>query len=106
MVLSLRASLSAFFALSLSALVLSSGADAKAARRAPATLMPAPGIPAVDRPTYTPSDPSGTALPPLDTWYYFDQLIDHSNPSLGTFSQRYYFTSQYYVPGGPIGECS
>jgi hypothetical protein len=34
---------------------------------------------------------NGTAqvLPPYDTIYYFDQLIDHHNPSLGTFKQRY-----------------
>lgn len=29
----------------------------------------------------------------------FDQLIDHSNPSLGTFKQRYWYNSDYY--GGP-----
>ncbi|EJT99261.1 hypothetical protein DACRYDRAFT_109982 [Dacryopinax primogenitus] len=44
----------------------------------------------------------GTKLKPLDTVYTFDQLIDHSNPSLGTFKQRYYFTYQYYLPGGPV----
>ncbi|KAJ7650700.1 peptidase S28 [Roridomyces roridus] len=34
--------------------------------------------------------------------YYFDQLLDHSNPSLGTFQQRYYFFDGYYKEGGPI----
>ncbi|KAI9056849.1 peptidase S28 [Trametes sanguinea] len=33
---------------------------------------------------------------------YFDQLIDHENPSLGTFKQRYWFNYQYYQPGGPV----
>ncbi|KAI0333427.1 peptidase S28 [Cubamyces sp. BRFM 1775] len=45
---------------------------------------------------------SGAKLPPLNTTYYFDQLIDHNNPSLGTFKQRYYFGHHYYEPGGPI----
>ncbi|KAL6309641.1 peptidase S28 [Sparassis latifolia] len=45
---------------------------------------------------------NGTQLPPYDTVYYFDQLIDHTNPSLGTFSQRYWFTYEFYEPGGPI----
>ncbi|RXW25473.1 hypothetical protein EST38_g449 [Candolleomyces aberdarensis] len=31
--------------------------------------------------------------------YYFDQLIDHKNPSLGTFKQRYFHTWEYYKPG-------
>ncbi|KAH8118766.1 serine carboxypeptidase S28-domain-containing protein [Phellopilus nigrolimitatus] len=44
----------------------------------------------------------GTALPPYDTVYYFDQLIDHSNPDLGTFQQRYWHTYEFYEPGGPI----
>ncbi|KZO98573.1 hypothetical protein CALVIDRAFT_478445 [Calocera viscosa TUFC12733] len=44
----------------------------------------------------------GTQLPSLDTVYTFDQLIDHSNPKLGTFKQRYYFTYQSYIAGGPV----
>lgn len=48
------------------------------------------------------TDVNGTALPPLDTIYEFDQLIDHNNPQAGTFKQRYYHTWQYYVAGGPI----
>jgi len=42
---------------------------------------------------------NGTELPPYNTTYYFDQLIDHTNPSLGTFQQRFWFTSEYYEPG-------
>ncbi|KAI0368439.1 peptidase S28 [Pilatotrama ljubarskyi] len=45
---------------------------------------------------------NGTKLPSPDTVYYFDQLIDHDDPSLGTFKQRYWFGYQYYEPGGPI----
>ncbi|TFK38223.1 serine carboxypeptidase S28-domain-containing protein [Crucibulum laeve] len=47
-------------------------------------------------------DVNGTVLPPYDMVYYFDQLIDHSNPKLGTFKQRYWHTWEYYKPGGPI----
>ena len=45
------------------------------------------------------TDLNGTALPAYDTIYYFDQLIDHSNPSLGTFKQRYWHTWEWYKPG-------
>ncbi|KAI0310241.1 peptidase S28 [Amylostereum chailletii] len=41
-------------------------------------------------------------LPALNTTYYFDQLIDHNNASLGTFKQRYWTTWNYYETGGPI----
>ena len=44
-------------------------------------------------------DKSGAELPPLDTTYYFDQLIDHNNPSLGTFEQRYWHTWEFYESG-------
>lgn len=59
-----------------------------------------PGVPKV---TSTVSGPitsrNGTTLPPYDTIYYFDQLIDHNNPDLGTFSQRYWFTYEFYEAG-------
>ncbi|KAJ2979767.1 hypothetical protein NQ176_g3048 [Zarea fungicola] len=33
----------------------------------------------------------------------FQQLIDHNNPSLGTFPQRYWFNAEFYSgPGSPI----
>lgn len=33
----------------------------------------------------------------------FEQLIDHKNPSLGTFSQRYWWDSTYWAgPGSPV----
>ena len=44
-------------------------------------------------------DRNGTELPPLNATYYFDQLIDHNNPSLGTFKQRYWHTWEFYGPG-------
>lgn len=42
---------------------------------------------------------NGTVLPPYNTTYYFDQLIDHDNPSLGTFKQRYWHTYEFYELG-------
>ncbi|KAK1225863.1 hypothetical protein PQX77_011191 [Marasmius sp. AFHP31] len=45
---------------------------------------------------------SGEEIPPYDTIYYFDQLIDHNNASRGTFKQRYWHTAEFYEPGGPI----
>ncbi|KAH7061304.1 peptidase S28 [Macrophomina phaseolina] len=33
----------------------------------------------------------------------FEQLIDHSNPSLGTFSQRYWWSDEFWAgPGSPV----
>ncbi|PBK68054.1 hypothetical protein ARMSODRAFT_976325 [Armillaria solidipes] len=34
--------------------------------------------------------------------YYFDQLIDHDDPSKGTFKQRYWHNAEFYKEGGPI----
>ncbi|TEB30029.1 hypothetical protein FA13DRAFT_563022 [Coprinellus micaceus] len=47
-------------------------------------------------------DVNGNELPPYNTVYHFDQLIDHNRPYLGTFKQRFWHTSEYYKPGGPI----
>ncbi|KAK0615372.1 peptidase S28 [Bombardia bombarda] len=36
-------------------------------------------------------------------WGTFDQLIDHSNPKLGTFKQRYWYGTEFWKgPGSPI----
>lgn len=33
----------------------------------------------------------------------FEQLIDHNNPSLGTFSQFYYYSTEFWKgPGSPV----
>ncbi|KAJ7603739.1 serine carboxypeptidase S28-domain-containing protein [Roridomyces roridus] len=45
---------------------------------------------------------NGTVLPPYNTTFTFQQLIDHNNPSLGTFTQRYWHTYEFYEPGGLI----
>ncbi|KAI0787192.1 peptidase S28 [Irpex lacteus] len=70
--------------------------------RAHGNIPPSPAVPKIvadDTPLTT---VSGAALPPLNTTYYFDQLIDHTNPSLGTFKQRYWHTWEWYEEGGPI----
>lgn len=37
------------------------------------------------------------------TLSYFDQLIDHGRPELGTFKQRYFYSTDYYNgPGSPV----
>lgn len=36
-------------------------------------------------------------------WGTFDQLIDHADPSLGTFKQRYWYGTEFWKgPGSPI----
>lgn len=65
-------------------------------------MAPNPLIPRVSAPTQALTTVNGTTLPPIDTVYYFDQLIDHNNPGLGTFKQRYWHTWEWYEPGGPI----
>lgn len=33
----------------------------------------------------------------------FEQLIDHDNPSLGTFSQRFWYSDEFWAgPGSPV----
>ncbi|KAL2192821.1 serine carboxypeptidase S28-domain-containing protein [Corynascus similis CBS 632.67] len=39
----------------------------------------------------------------VNGWGTFDQLIDHANPSLGTFKQRYWFGTEFWKgPGSPV----
>ncbi|KAJ3878386.1 peptidase S28 [Lentinula edodes] len=45
---------------------------------------------------------NGTQLPPYNTTYYFDQLIDHNDPSKGTFKQRFWHTYEFYESGPVI----
>ena len=34
---------------------------------------------------------------------FFDQLLDHDHPELGTFPQKYWYNSQYWAgPGSPV----
>ncbi|KIY73984.1 peptidase S28 [Cylindrobasidium torrendii FP15055 ss-10] len=62
---------------------------------------PAPMPPKVELPDQT--DALFRAdIPPYNTTYYFEQLVDHNDPSKGTFSQRYWHTWEFYEAGGPI----
>lgn len=59
-----------------------------------------PGVPRIEAEKSGPvTSRNGTELPPYTTIYYFDQLIDHNKPSLGTFKQRYWHTYEFYEPG-------
>ena len=42
---------------------------------------------------------SNELLDSYKTTYYFDQLIDHSDPSKGTFKQRYWHNYEFYETG-------
>ncbi|KAF8513795.1 serine carboxypeptidase S28-domain-containing protein [Gautieria morchelliformis] len=58
-----------------------------------------PAVPIPPTPDTPLTDRSGAPLPPLNTTYFFDQLIDHANPSKGTFKQRFWTT---VFQGGPV----
>ena len=71
-----------------------------------------PYIPYVDEPDQNQTvvhHYSGHNISSYHEIYYFDQLIDHSNPSLGTFQQRYWHTYEFYERGAcyrhPPDEC-
>ncbi|KAH7925534.1 peptidase S28 [Leucogyrophana mollusca] len=61
-----------------------------------------PRLPRVDVAERSLARPDGTELPSLATVYQFDQLIDHTNPKLGTFKQRFWMNWEFYEKGGPI----
>lgn len=65
--------------------------------------LPRPSIPRLDFKRQGPIiGRNGDTLPPYDTVYHFDQLIDHGDPSKGNFKQRYWTTWEFYKKGGPI----
>ncbi|KUJ11410.1 uncharacterized protein LY89DRAFT_624714 [Mollisia scopiformis] len=50
-----------------------------------------------------PAVPASAAASDSITEATFDQLIDHSNPSLGTFKQRYWYSTEYWNgTGSPV----
>ncbi|KAH8989160.1 peptidase S28 [Lactarius hatsudake] len=63
------------------------------------SVVPAPGSLASNAVRLSNSDEEH---PPLNTTYYFDQYIDHNDPNLGTFKQRYWVSWEFYEPGGPM----
>ena len=83
------------------ALAAGTVADAKTRDgRLHANMARRPSVPVVSPPDDGPvTSRNGTQLPPYNTTYYFDQLIDHTNPSLGTFQQRYWTTYEFYETG-------
>ncbi len=68
----------------------------------PAFVRPRPSIPHLEAPSeeLPVVSRNGTQLPAYTKTYYFNQLIDHNNPSLGTFRQQYWHTYEFYEPGG------
>lgn len=62
-----------------------------------------PGVPliSVDGPIGPVVSRNGTQLPPYNQTFWFDQLIDHDNPSRGTFKQRFWHTWEFYETGAP-----
>ena len=72
--------------------------------RVHANIPPTPTVPVIDISDFGApvTSRNGTELPPYNTTYYFDQLIDHDDSSLGTFKQRFWHTYEFYEPGGPI----
>ncbi|EIW61562.1 peptidase S28 [Trametes versicolor FP-101664 SS1] len=79
-------------------------ADAKTADgRLHGNIARRPSVPTVPAPVDGPvTSRNGTALPPYNQTYLFDQLIDHTNPSLGTFKQRFWTTAEWFEKGGPV----
>lgn len=65
-----------------------------------ANMPPRPSVPKVSAEDAGPVlGRDGTIIPPYNTTYTFEQLIDHNNPTLGTFTQRYWHTWEFYEPG-------
>ncbi|KAJ7454756.1 peptidase S28 [Mycena latifolia] len=70
-----------------------------------AVARPPGGLPIPKQPPFSFTESQAASLTPAataPTAYFFDQILDHSNPSLGTFPQRYWFYDGYYKQGGPI----
>lgn len=49
------------------------------------------------------ADTAGEVTTPLINAAVFEQLIDHNNPSLGTFQQRYWYSTESWKgQGSPV----
>ncbi|KAK7014785.1 hypothetical protein VNI00_019258 [Paramarasmius palmivorus] len=66
-----------------------------------ANIMRRPRLPrrAVETSPGKPTDVNGNPIPPYKEEYWFNQLIDHQNPKMGTFKQRYYHTWEFHKSG-------
>ncbi|KAI0644791.1 peptidase S28 [Trametes meyenii] len=93
-----------FFPIALAVALLQLAAARPFRAKGLAVRLPKPPVPhlELDSQNFPISSRNGTQLPPYDYSYSFQQLIDHSNPSLGTFRQRYWHTYEFYESGGPI----
>ncbi|KAF8585313.1 hypothetical protein K439DRAFT_1388477 [Ramaria rubella] len=81
---------------------LASLAGATAVLKRQPNVPPRPAVPIATVSDASLTDATGAPLPPLNTTYFFDQLIDHANPARGTFKQRFWSTWQFYGAGGPV----
>ena len=46
---------------------------------------------------------SSNSSVPVTGSAFFEQLLDHDHPELGTFSQKYWYNSEYWAgPGSPV----
>lgn len=79
-----------------SALLLFSASVGSALRVSPALPLPPTGRKTGSSPAHL---AARDTTPPLNTTYYFDQLIDHNDTSKGTFQQRYQMTWEWYEAG-------
>lgn len=82
------------------AAIFSAVAVASASRTSP---LPRQRIPRPQVPKTVPVSPTTTVPNITTTTLFFDQLLDHNNPSAGTFKQRFFFSEGFYTgPGAPI----
>jgi hypothetical protein len=74
---------------------------AQANKRHHLNMIRPPGMPLMSssEPAGPVTSRNGTVLSPYNHTYFFDQLIDHGDPSRGTFKQRFWHTWEFYEPG-------
>lgn len=90
-----------FWTLALATLFVAAPASlAQLANSPHPNILPRPSVQLIDVDNLNRTDVNGVPLPPLDTIYLFDQLVDHQNPRLGTFKQRFWMSREFYIPGG------
>ena len=75
-------------------------ASATAANPFAARTRPVPPVVNVDGLSFAAADASSSATSGTG---FFTQLLDHDNPSVGTFQQRFWWSSEYWEgPGSPV----
>lgn len=87
--------------LALAAAVLASASSVAALGRFPSVPRLVPPRLSIED-VYGPDVKSG-ALPSYFGQGVFEQLLDHEHPELGTFSQKYWYSTEYWTgPGAPV----